>query len=93
MKTSKINPKDASILFLDANDVLSNEDARILRDHDLRRGLILGNMYKENTRLIYSNDQGLLKKVNARITALTEKNVVLENSSLIPIHRIHDVIV
>lgn len=93
MKTSKINPQDASVLFLDAVDVLSNEDARVLRDHDLRRGLILGNMYKESTRLIYSNDEGILKKVNGRITALTEKNVVLENNRLIPIHRIHDVIV
>ena len=93
MKTSKINASDASSLFLDAIDVLSNEDARILRDHDLRRGLILGNMYKENTRIIYSNDKGSLQKVNARITALTEKNVVLENNKLIPIHRIHDVIV
>lgn len=93
MKTSKINPQDASILFIDAKDVLSNEDARVLRDHDLRRGLILGNMYKENTRIIYSNDEGILNKVNARITALTEKNVVLENNTLIPIHRVHDVIV
>lgn len=93
MKTSKINTIDASILFLDAKDVLSNEDARVLRDHDLRRGLILGNMYKEKSRLIYSNEEGVLNKINARITALTEKNVVLENNILIPIHRVHDVIV
>ena len=93
MKSTKLNTKDASILFLDANDVLSKEDARILRDHDLRRGLILGNMYKESTRIIYSNEQGVLNKLNARITALTEKNVVLENNTLIPIHRVHDVIV
>ena len=93
MKTLKLNSRDASYLYLDANDVLSSEEARSLRDHDLRRGLILGNMYDETTGLIYYNKKGARERINAKIMAVTEKNVVLHNQRLIPIHRIHDVIV
>ena len=93
MKTTKINPQEASFLFLDANDVLSGEEAKSLRNHDLRRGLILGNMYDESTGLIYNTKKGSRERINAKIIAVTEKNVILDNQKLIPIHRIHDVIV
>lgn len=94
MKTiEKISLNQGEFLLWNKTDVLKSEEKRELRKYDLKRGQILGNMYKESIRIIFETREKEQMEVDARVVGVTEQNVILENQAVIPIHRIHHVIV
>jgi uncharacterized protein (UPF0248 family) len=74
-----------------STEVLDNADAKHIRQAELNRALILGNVDHNKVRIIFSDTEGL-KAVETTIWAVTEKRVILKSGMAIPIHRINEVI-
>ncbi|MEM6737404.1 MAG: hypothetical protein AAF620_15190 [Bacteroidota bacterium] len=94
MKTNfNINSSGVLFLFQNENDILECEERRLLRMHDLRRASILGTVYNQESRIEYQDQCGNSCTVISKVSAITDKNVILQNEKLIPIHRISKVVV
>ncbi len=85
-----IQKEQVSALAFPKEEVITD---MVLRD-DLRRrmkkALKLGNNLKRKVKIIFEDEQGL-KKVETTIWGVTEKNILLKQTTLIPIRRIHEI--
>jgi uncharacterized protein (UPF0248 family) len=71
-------------------EVLDCEIKRNEREERIRKAKKLGNSLKGKVKIIFE-DTTSLKKVETTIWGVTEKNIILKRSTLIPIHRIHEI--
>lgn len=68
-------------------DVLDVKGDKLNRSIDLRRALYLGNLERQKVKIIFADDNGF-KKVETTIWGVTDKSVILKQSTLIPLQRI-----
>ena len=90
---SKITKEEIASLSFTSAEVLNTPEEIEIRWRDLNKGMALGNLHKENSRMIFESSTGAMYEVEASIWAVTEKNVLLKNGIFIPIRSIHKVIV
>ncbi|RZJ65473.1 MAG: hypothetical protein EOO50_13500 [Flavobacterium sp.] len=70
------------------NDVLEDRDAMRLRNSELQRALVLGNVEHSKIR-IYFEDNSSKKVVETTVWGLTDNSVILKQGIGIPINRIY----
>ncbi|MEM6641950.1 MAG: hypothetical protein AAF616_03135 [Bacteroidota bacterium] len=94
MKTNFKTSSGSPVLMIqNEKDVMTCEDTKQLRLHDLRRAAILGTVYNQESRLEYKDAEGRDCKVTSAVIGVTDKNVIVKNHKLVPIHKIYRVVV
>jgi uncharacterized protein (UPF0248 family) len=86
-----IAKEQVSDLRFPSQEVLSDNDAIRIRQAELNRALILGNVDHNKVKIVFSDTEGI-KAVETTIWAVTEKRVILKSGMAIPIHRINEII-
>lgn len=85
----KIIEKEAiASLKFPTTDVLEDDIEIKARISDINRALSLGNLEHSKIK-IYFKDNESKKTVNTTVWAVTDKNVILKQGVMIPIHRIY----
>lgn len=75
------------------SDVLGNNDSRVLRKHDLKRAVILGSTYNQESVIEYIDNSGRNISIISKVIGLSEENALLNNGKVIPIKSISKVVV
>ncbi|TDQ27904.1 hypothetical protein [Tenacibaculum caenipelagi] len=68
-------------------EVLNKKKAVVNRFLDLQRALSLGNLEREKVKIFFMDVDGL-KKVETTVWGITDKSVILKESTIIPLERI-----
>ncbi|WP_162897275.1 hypothetical protein [Aquimarina sp. BL5] len=68
-------------------EVLSDKRSKRDRYRKLVRGLSLGNLEHLKVKIVFADDEGA-KKVETTIWGITDKSVILKQSTIIPVERI-----
>jgi len=79
-------------LHFPKSDVLWSADEIAQRKYDAQKGLLLGNDFKIKVRIIFEDAEST-KQVETTIWGLTEEHLILKKGVVIPLHRIHSIIV
>ncbi|MDY0781110.1 hypothetical protein [Tenacibaculum sp. IB213877] len=74
-------------LHFPKQDVLSEKNDQVNRFLNLKRALSLGNLEREKVKILFADDSGI-KKVETTIWGVTDKAVILKQSTIIPLERI-----
>jgi hypothetical protein len=90
---TKINIDKSIItdLKFSKEDVLTTQDARRLRDWKLNRALQVGNNYKTHVNLIFQDVDHHIYSTELTVWAVTENQVVLKGTMMVPIISVIDV--
>ena len=56
----------------------------------IERAMRLGNAYKGKVKIVFEDNEGL-KAVETTIWGVTDKNILLKQTTLIPIRRVHEI--
>jgi hypothetical protein len=87
-----IDKENISGLKFPENDVLKTKDAIKLRNADLEKAMKLGNLEHNKIKIVFEDSEGI-KQVNTTVWGVTDKRVILKQGVVIPIHRIHEVLI
>lgn len=71
-------------------EVLGAEAKKEERDSRIKKAMRLGNSSKGKVKIIFEDMEGL-KKVETTIWGVTENNILLKKTTLIPIRCIHEI--
>jgi len=82
-----INKEDIKFLKFPHKDVLCSKAQRKMRRYRLRRALSLGNLEHEKVGILFEDNEGI-KKVETTVWGITDKSVILKQSTIIPLERI-----
>jgi hypothetical protein len=91
-KPTLIEKENISGLKFPENDVLTSKDEIKMRTANLEKALKLGNLEHGKIRIIFEDAEGI-KQVDTTVWGVTDKRVILKKGAVVPIHRIHEVIV
>jgi hypothetical protein len=83
-----IEKEEIASLKFPTTDVLDDDNEIKTRISDINRALSLGNLEHSKIK-IYFKDSESPKVVNTTVWAVTDKNVILKQGVMIPIHRIY----
>ena len=78
-------------LKFSAEDVLSTNEDRSIRNWKLNRALHVGNNYKTHVNLIFKDIQDNIYSTELTVWAVTENQVVLKGTMMVPITSVIDV--
>lgn len=82
-----INKEDIKFLKFPQKEVLCNKDQQKMRKYRLRRALSLGNLEHQKVGIFFQDNEGI-KKVETTVWGITDKSVILKESTIIPLERI-----
>lgn len=85
-----VQKEEISDYHFPKEEVVMDEVKRNELKAKINKALKLGNGYKGKVKIIFEDDQGL-KKVETTIWGVTEKNILLKQTTIVPIRRIHDI--
>ncbi|TDE27258.1 hypothetical protein E0I61_15250 [Flavobacterium ranwuense] len=83
-----IDKKDIALLKFPATDVLDDVEEIKTRISDINRALSLGNLEHSKIKIFFEDDESK-KIVDTTVWGVTDKNVMLKQGVMIPIHRIY----
>ena len=83
-----VNGTEIKSLKFPKEDVLNNKEDKICRFVELHKAMYLTGLKSDKAEIVFSDDSTNLKKIAAKIKAVTQKEVVLKNSIIIPLVRI-----
>ncbi|KQB42169.1 hypothetical protein B6A10_13485 [Flavobacterium sp. L1I52] len=83
-----IEKEDIASLKFPATDVLDDDGEVKTRISEINRALSLGNLEHSKIKIFFEDNESK-KIVNTTVWAVTDKNVVLKQGVVIPIHRIY----
>ncbi|MCW3070907.1 MAG: hypothetical protein JWO44_797 [Bacteroidetes bacterium] len=92
LKPTLIEKENISGLKFPENDVLTSKEDVKMRTAALDKALKLGNLEHGKIKIIFEDAEGV-KQVNTTVWGVTDKRVILKKGAVVPIHRIHEVIV
>lgn len=87
LNVQAVEKEQIKFLTFPKNDVLEKRKDQIDRILDLQRALFLGNLEHQKVKIVFVDNQGL-KKVETTIWGITDKEVILKQSTIIPLERI-----
>ncbi|TSE09015.1 MULTISPECIES: hypothetical protein [Aquimarina] len=87
MDVQIVQKEQIKFLKFPKEDVLDKRKDQIDRFLELQRALSLGNLEHQKVRIVFVDDTGL-KKVETTIWGITDKEVILKQSTIIPLERI-----
>ncbi|MGA9637871.1 hypothetical protein [Flavobacterium sp.] len=79
--------KIAPLLF-PKTDVLDDDNEIKMRTSEINRALALGNLEHSKIKIFFEDNESK-KIVNTTVWGVTDKNIILKQGVIIPIHRIH----
>ncbi|WP_255452600.1 hypothetical protein [Aquimarina sp. RZ0] len=82
-----IEKEQIKFLHFPHQEVLMNKKEKHTRCLDLKRAMSLGNLEHAKVKIIFADDKGP-KKVETTVWGITEKSVILKQSTIIPLKRI-----
>lgn len=82
-----VDKEQIQFLKFPKEDVLTEKNEKAIRFTDLSRALYLGNLEHEKVKITFFDDTSL-KRVDTTVWAVTDKYVVLKQSTIIPLARI-----
>ncbi len=85
--TKTINKEDIKFLHFPKQEVLNSKKEQHERCLTLRRAMYLGNLEHEKVGILFMDNIGF-KKVETTIWGITDKSVILKESTIIPLERI-----
>jgi uncharacterized protein (UPF0248 family) len=83
-----IDKEDIAFLKFPTTDVLNDVDEIKTRISDINRALSLGNLEHSKIKIFFEDNESK-KIVDTTVWAVTDKNVMLKQGVMIPIHRIY----
>ncbi|MDI6033656.1 hypothetical protein QLS91_11275 [Flavobacterium sp. LB2P84] len=83
-----IDKEDIVLLKFPTTDVLDDVDEIKTRISDINRALSLGNLEHSKIKIFFEDDESK-KIVDTTVWGVTDKNVMLKQGVMIPIHRIY----
>ncbi|MEN9907887.1 MAG: hypothetical protein RLZZ540_1028 [Bacteroidota bacterium] len=83
-----IEKEDIASLKFPTTDVLDDDNEIKTRVSDINRALSLGNLEHSKIKIFFEDNESK-KIVNTTVWAVTDKNVILKQGVMIPIHRIY----
>ncbi|GEL11598.1 hypothetical protein SAMN05192550_2690 [Flavobacterium glycines] len=83
-----IEKEDIASLKFPTTDVLDDDNEVKTRISEINRALSLGNLEHSKIKIFFEDNESK-KIVNTTVWAVTDKNVVLKQGVMIPIHRIY----
>jgi uncharacterized protein (UPF0248 family) len=83
-----IDKEDIAFLKFPTTDVLDDTDEIKTRISDINRALSLGNLEHSKIKIFFEDNESK-KIVDTTVWAVTDKNVILKQGVMIPIHRIY----
>ncbi len=86
-KIQHIEKEQIKFLHFPHQEVLSNKKKKKDRYRKLRRALSLGNLEHVKVKILFADDEGA-KEVETTVWGITEKSVILKQSTVIPLERI-----
>jgi hypothetical protein len=89
---TKVDKYSLSSVSFAKDEVLSSLDAIQSRAERLKRGLALGNLHKQGTKLRFENAAGELMETEGSIWAVTEQDVIFKKHIGVPIKSIFEVL-
>jgi len=84
---TNIEKEDIKFLNFPKQEVLPNKIDKRNRCLSLRRAMRLGNLEHEKVSITFVDDQGS-KKVETTVWGITDRSVILKQSTIIPLERI-----
>lgn len=82
--------ENISQLTFPKSDVLIDETERKERQKRVERAMTLGNTRKSKVRIVFEDIEGV-KTVETTIWGVTDNNIILKKTTIIPIRRIHEI--
>ncbi|AOZ98093.1 hypothetical protein GCM10008015_14240 [Flavobacterium palustre] len=83
-----IEKEDIASLKFPTTDVLDDDNEIKTRISDINRALSLGNLEHSKIKIFFEDNESK-KIVDTTVWAVTDKNVILKQGVMIPIHRIY----
>ena len=83
-----IDKEDIVLLKFPTTDVLDDVDEIKTRISDINRALSLGNLEHSKIKIFFEDNESK-KIVDTTVWGVTDKNVMLKQGVMIPIHRIY----
>jgi uncharacterized protein (UPF0248 family) len=83
-----IDKEDIALLKFPTTDVLDDVDEIKKRISDINRALSLGNLEHSKIKIFFEDNESK-KIVDTTVWGVTDKNVMLKQGVMIPIHRIY----
>jgi hypothetical protein len=62
------------------------------RQYEAERAMKLGNYFKDKVKVVFEDSEGI-KMVETTIWGITDRRLLLKRGLMIPIHRVHDIII
>ncbi|AXT50288.1 hypothetical protein D1818_05380 [Aquimarina sp. BL5] len=87
LNVQPIEKEQIKFLTFPKEDVLNKRKDQIDRILELQRALSLGNLERHKVKIVFVDNKGL-KKVETTIWGITDKEVILKQSTIIPLERI-----
>lgn len=86
-----IEKEQIPFLHFPHQEVLNNKREKRDRYRKLRRALTLGNLEHLKVKIVFADDEGA-KEVETTVWGITEKSVILKQSTVIPLERVISII-
>jgi uncharacterized protein (UPF0248 family) len=83
-----IDKEDIALLKFPLTDVLDDVEEIKTRISEINRALSLGNLEHSKIKIFFEDDESK-KIVDTTVWGVTDKNVMLKQGVMIPIHRIY----
>ena len=83
-----IDKEDIALLKFPTTDVLDDVDEIKTRISEINRALSVGNLEHSKIKIFFEDDESK-KIVDTTVWGVTDKNVILKQGVMIPIHRIY----
>ncbi|MFD0993014.1 hypothetical protein [Tenacibaculum geojense] len=90
-KFKAIAKEQIKFLKFPKEEVLQKKNAIVSRFKDIQRALYLGNIEHQKVKILFADASGY-KKVETTIWGVTDKSVILKESTIIPLSRIISVV-
>ncbi|QKX07641.1 hypothetical protein HN014_15915 [Aquimarina sp. TRL1] len=87
MNIQTIEKEQIKFLKFPKKEVLNKRKDQIDRILELQRAMVLGNIEHQKVKIVFVDDNGI-KRVETTIWGITDKEVILKGSTIIPLKRI-----
>lgn len=79
-------------LHFPENEVLDLPEEKAKRRYDAERAMKLGNSFKDKVKIVFEDAEGI-KMAETTIWGVTEKMLLLKRGMMIPLHRVHEIVI
>lgn len=79
-------------LHFPEGEVLDLSEEKAKRKYDAERAMKLGNSFKDKVKIVFEDNESI-KMTETTIWGLTDKMLLLKRGMMIPLHRVHEIVI